>query len=335
MLLFTILFSAALVRPALAQSTPAQPDSSQVAPALAKPAPKPVTVAQVVDPNNPGGSHNGRTVKKTPPLPPPFGVNDVVKMLNAKVAEPIIIDIIRKQNIKLSLTSQDVVNLSIAGATPNIMYELDPSLPKPAESAPPPPPPPPVVHEEPVAKVVDLNDPESPHSPGVYIYTEDKNGKRQMIKLEKTVPQTSRSKMQGFLGEALYAYVPGPAASVYAPDRQPVFYMYAPPEEKVDMTVDNPGQLELIRMDAQSIYGVDGRRFLYAKQANLFSRPIIGTDPKAMRSFKSERKGPGYFRMLPYKPLEPGQYCFFYYLGGLGAGKGTEGSVMLLDFGVE
>jgi hypothetical protein len=192
-----------------------------------------------------------------------------------------------------------------------------------------------VVHEEPVVKVADPNDPDSPHAPGVYLYAEDKNGKRKMLKLEKTVPQTSRSKMTGFLGEALYAYVPRATASIVVGDHMPVFYMYAPQEEKVDMTVDNPGQLELIKMDAQSISGVDGRRLLYAKQAHPFSRPIAGTDPKAMRFFKSETKGPGYFRILPDKPLDPGQYWFFYYVGGLGSGKGTEGNVMLLDFGVE
>ena len=268
-------------------------------------------------------------------MPPPFGVSDVVQLLNAKVAEPIIIDMIRKQNIKLNLTSQDLVNLSTAGATPSIMYELDPSLAKPAEAAPPPPPPPPVVHDEPVVKVVDPNDPDSPHAPGVYLYTEDKNGKRKMVKLEKTVPQTSRSKMTGFLGEAYYAFVPKPNATIRAADRKPVFYMYAPPSGEVNMVVDNPGQLELIKMDPQSIYGVEGRRFLYAKQAHPFSTPIYGTDPKAIWFFKSETKGPGFFRMLPDKELQPGEYCFFYFDSKGGPGRGTQGAVVLLDFGVE
>ena len=257
-------------------------------------------------------------------------------MLNAKVAEPIVIDMIRKQNIKLSLTSQDVVNLTMAGATPNIMYELDPSLPKPAAPvAPLPPPPPPMLHEEPVAKVADFNDPDSPHSPGVYLYTEDTKGNRKMVKLEKTVPQTSRSKMTGFLGEAFYAFVPKPLAAIRAADRKPVFYMYAPQAGEVNMVVDNPGQLELIKMDPQSIYGVEGRRFLYAKQAHPFSTPIYGTDPKAIWFFKSETKAPGFFRMLPDKELPPGEYCFFYFDSKGGGGRGTQGAVVLLDFGVE
>jgi hypothetical protein len=264
-------------------------------------------------------------------------VNDVVKLLNAKVSEGIIIDMIHKENLKMSLNPQDLEALAAAGATSNIIHEMDPSLGgKPAEAAPvvvvaP------VVHDEPapVVKVADPNDPDSPHAPGVYLYTEDRNGNRKMVKLEKTVPQTSRAKMTGFLGTALYAFVPRANAAIRAGDRQPVFYMYAPPAGEVNMVVDNPGQLELIKMDPQSIYGVDGRRFLYAKQAHPFSNPIVGTDPKAIRFFKTETKGPGYFRMLPDKALDPGEYCFFYFDSKGGGGRGTQGSVVLLDFGVE
>jgi len=329
MLLAFILASAALVQSAPAQPGPAQTAPPQTAPAQTKPAQKTAHAGT-------GASTKAKAqaaAKTAPDLPPPFGVSDVIKLLNAKVAEGIIVDMIRKQNIKISLTSQDLVNLATAGATPRIMHELDSSLggsPDPVPVAAP------VVHEDaPVARVADPNDPDTSHTPGVYLYTEDRNGKRKMVKLEKTVPQTSRSKMTGFLGTALFAFVPRPAASIRAADRQPVFYMYAPQEEKVDMTVDNPNQLQLIKMDPQSIYGVEGRRFLYAKAANMFSRPIIGTDPKAMRFFKSETKGPGYFRVLPDQQLEPGEYCFFYFIGGMGAGKGTEGNVILLDFGVE
>jgi hypothetical protein len=268
-------------------------------------------------------------------VPPPFGVRDVVALLNAKVSEGIIVDTIRKQNIKISLTPQDLVALGTAGASAKIMHELDPSLG--GETPDSVPAPAPVVHVEPapVVKITDLDDPDSPHTAGVYLYTEDRSGKRKMVKLEKTVPQTSRSKMTGFLGIALYAFVPKPNAAVRVSDRQPIFYMYAPPSGEMDLVVDNPGQLQLIKMDPQSIYNIEGRRFLYAKQAHLFSNPIAGTDPKAIWFFKSETKGPGYFRIVPEKQLDPGEYCFFYFQGGLGGGKGTQGNVMLLDFGVE
>jgi hypothetical protein len=256
-------------------------------------------------------------------------------MLNAKLSEDIIVGEIHKQNLKISLTTQDLIALRQAGATDNIMRELDPSLaPRPIEVAPAPVAPAPVQPEPtPVAKVADPNDPATAHSPGVYLYTEI-NGKPKMVQLEKTVPQTSRAKMTGFLGNAVYAFVPRDKAAIRVEDRQPVFYMYAPPAGQVGTTVDSPGQLELIRMEPQSIYGVPGRRFLYAKESHPFSNPIVGTDPKAIRLFRSEEKDSGIFRMMPDHSLDPGEYCFFFFVGGSGTQKGSAGNVILYDFGV-
>lgn len=329
-----MLLAAIFISAILGQAAPVEKTPAQTAPTQTKTTPK-----QTHPASGASGATSGNTARtpgvahKPPAVPPPFGVSDVIALLNAKVSEGIVVDTIRKQNVKISLTPNDLVALGTAGASARIMHELDPSLggdtPDPVPAAGP------VVHEAHAVNIPDLNDPDSPHTAGVYVYTEENNGRRKMVKLEKTVPQTSRSKMAGFLGYAMYAFVPKPNAMIRVSDHQPVFYMYAPPSGEMDMVVDNPGQLQLIKMDPQSIYDVEGRRLLYGKAAHIFSTPIAGTDPKAIWFFKSETKGPGYFRIVPEKQLVPGEYCFFYFQGGLGGGKGTQGNVMLLDFGVD
>jgi len=68
-------------------------------------------------------------------------------------------------------------------------------------------------------------------------------------------------------------------------------------------------------MDHQAMQGMEGRRMAYAKVPHAFSKPIIGTDPKAMRLFKSEQTGAKAFRLISDTELDFGEYCFFFNTG--------------------
>ncbi|MGD0299369.1 MAG: hypothetical protein ABSE86_19865 [Bryobacteraceae bacterium] len=270
-------------------------------------------------------------------------MNDVIEMLDAKVPEDVIIGQISKANLKFNLSTRDVVSLTKAGASERVLRQLDPSIPiskAPEDSArlvSVAAPPPPVEAKTEIKLEPDPNDPDVPHTPGMYLYTE-KNGQRMMVSLNKTVPETSRQKHTGVFGWAFYAFVPRGKAVIRTGDHQPVFYFYVGKADKVNGEVDSPGQLTLIAMDPQTISKVPGRRFLYAKQSHPFSAPIYGTDPKAMRFFQAESKRPEAFRLVPDKELSSGEYCFFFSAGaggGSGGSRGTAGAITLWDFGID
>ncbi len=251
----------------------------------------------------------------------PFGVQDVIDMLDAKVSEEVVIRMINKANLRFTLNAKDVVALTKAGASERVLHELDPSIPlsKPADSAravPPPDPAPPVPVVKPEVKVeADPNDPDAPHTPGIYLYTE-KNGERKMVPINKTVPQNSRTKNTPVVsvvkGAYIYAFLPRAKAVVRTAYHQPIFYFYVGETSQINSAVDSPGQVALIKMDPQTMQGMEGRRMAYAKVPHAFSKPIVGTDPKAMRLFKYERTSPRAFRLIPDNELDSGEYCFFF-----------------------
>jgi len=287
--------------------------------------------------------------EKPPPsatgMAAPFGLKDVLEMLNARVPENLIVDMINKENLRLALTAQDLVALTKAGASERVLRQLDPSLaaPKRAEPATSSTPVDPV-SQPPAVKAdnkveTDPNDPDAPHKPGIYLYTE-KNGERRMVEITKTVPQSARQKNTPFVsvvtGAYLYAFLPRGKAAVRTGDHRPIFYFYVGETSQISSAVDSPGQLALVKMDHQTMQNLEGRRMAYAKVPHAFSQPITGTDPKAVRLFKSEQTGPKAFRLISDVELDSGEYCFFFTSGGTFQAKGAAGAqVTLWDFGID
>jgi hypothetical protein len=288
-----------------------------------------------------------KAVKASPaPIAAPFGVKDVLDMLDAKVSEDIIIGQIIKANLRFTLTTRDLVSLTKAGASERVLRQLDSSIPvsKAVEDSARPvpiPAPPPPVEPKPDPKIAaDPNDPDTPHKPGLYLYTE-KNGERKMVEISKTVPQSSRAKntpvVSAVTGAYIYAFLPRAKAVVRTDAHKPVFYFYVGETSQISSAIDSPQQLELIKMEHQKMQNLEGRRMAFAKVPHAFSQPIIGTDPKAVKLFKSEQTVPLAFRLIPDAELEPGEYCFFFNSGNsAGWGKGAAGAqVTLWDFGIE
>ncbi|MGD0302151.1 MAG: hypothetical protein ABSE86_34150 [Bryobacteraceae bacterium] len=268
-------------------------------------------------------------------------MKDVLDMLEAKVSEGIIIAQIVKANLKFTLSTQDLIALTKAGASEQVLHQLDPSIPisKPPENSAQPAQlnlPAPVVVEPEIKAEADLNDPDARHRPGMYLYTE-KNGQRTLVNINKSVPQSVRAKTQGVLGWAVYAFLPRAKAVARTSDHQPVFYFYVGETAAINSGVDSPGQLALIKMDPQKMQGVEGRRFLFAKEPHIFANPIYGTDPKAMRLFKFEQKGARGFRLISDTDLTSGEYCFFFTTGPNTGGKKGAASenLTLWDFGID
>jgi hypothetical protein len=289
----------------------------------------------------------GKSPASSTPTAAPFGVKDVLDMLGAKVSEDIIIGQIIKANLRITLGTQDLVALTKAGASERVLHQLDASITisKPAEGAAAPAmaklsAQPPAAKPE-IRGEGDPNDPDAPHKPGIYLYTE-KNGERKMVEINKTVPQSSRAKNTPFVsivvGAYVYAFIPRPKAAIRTSARQPVFYFYVGETSQISGAVDSPGQVALVKMDPQTMQRLEGRRMAYAKVPHAFAQPIIGTDPKALRLFKSEQTGPQAFRLIPDAELESGEYCFFFNsaTGGSSLGKGAAGeNITLWDFGID
>lgn len=307
----------------------------------------PMIFCLLLAPPTPGQEKSAKASGASAAVPAPFSIKDVLEMLNAKVSEDIIVGMIAKQNLRFVLSPQDVVALTKAGASERVMHQLDPSIPvsKSVDPAVPPPAPDPPSTTDAIVKAdpkveSDPNDPSAPHKPGIYLYTE-KNGERKMVEIDKTVPQSSRTKNTPMVsivkGAFVYAFLPQAKAVVRSGDHQPVFYFYVGETTRISAEVDSPGQLALVKMEHQTMQGLEGRRMAYAKVPHAFSQPIIGTDPKALRFFKHEQTGPKAFRLIPNTELESGEYCFFFNSGAsTGWNKGAAGSqVTLWDFGID
>lgn len=270
-------------------------------------------------------------------------------MLQAKVPEEIVIGKIIEAKQTFTLSTQELIALTKAGASERVLRQLDPSIPvsKPLESpvatgAADPAPAASASVAKPDPKIgADPNDPDAPHKPGIYLLTET-NGEKKMVEINKNVPQSSRQKNTPVVsivnGAYVYAFILRSRAVVRTSAHQPIFYFYVGETSQINNVVDSPEQLALIRMEHQTMQGLEGRRMAYAKVAHIFSQPIIGTDPKAVRLFKSERTGPQAFRLIPDTALESGEYCFFFNSGNAGSplAKGAAGAnVTLWDFGID
>jgi hypothetical protein len=296
--------------------------------------------------SSPGQEKAPKSPASAAPAAAAFGIKDVIDLLQAKVPEEIVIGQIIKAKQTFTLSTQDLVALTKAGASERVLRQLDPSIPisKPVES---PVPTVPADHApitpapKPDPKIgADPNDPDTLHKPGIYLYTE-MNGERTMLEVNKNVPQSSRAKNTPVVslvsGAYVYAFILRPKAVVRTDSHQPTFYFYVGETAQISNAVDSPEQLALVKMDPQTMQGLEGRRMAYAKVPHAFSQPIIGTDPKAVRLFKSERTGPQAFRLIPDTNLESGEYCFFFNTGNAGSTltKGTAGAnVTLWDFGI-
>jgi len=264
-----------------------------------------------------------------------FGVPVVLEMKQAGLSEEIILARVRQEGTPIKLTTSEMVQLKKAGLSDAVIAALMNPAAAPASPA--------VVIPGMVPKatentdnVGDSNNPDNPHASGIYLYTTNRDGKPQMILLERAAYQGTKT---GVLGYALTsgikkaktrAVIPGPRASIRTSDPRPVFYFYF--EEKAGglgrsgfgASMSNPNQFAMLRLETKKSnretvigsFGIGGGS--------------TGTDEKKMIPFKSERLKEGTYKVVPTAAIEPGEYCFLASVFGAGAA----GAVDIFDFAV-
>jgi hypothetical protein len=263
-----------------------------------------------------------------------FGVHAVLEMKQAGLSEDIIVARIRQEGTPIKLTTSEMVALKKAGLTDAVIAALMnptasttkigvaiPGMPKATENT---------------DNVGDTNNPDNPHASGIYLYTTDRNGKPQMVLLERAAYQGTKT---GILGYALTsgikkaktrAVIPGPRASIRSSDPRPVFYFYF--EEKAGglgrsgfgSTMSNPNQFALLRLEVKK----SNRETVVGEFG--ITGASAGTDAKSMIPFKSERLRDGTYRVIPTAAMEAGEYCFLASI----LGTGSAGAVEIFDFGI-
>lgn len=169
-----------------------------------------------------------------PAAPAGMTVDDVVKLVQAKLSDDLIIGQLKKNGKAFSLSTDDLVKLKTSGASDNVLLVMmDPT----ATPAAPPPPPPPVVAKRivdpPPAKEIERPksqaEAELPKAFGVYYLLNDK-----WVQMSQTQCNVQRNKMRAILGgplirQKVHANIPGNWASLRIMDiEKPKFLAYFP-----------------------------------------------------------------------------------------------------------
>jgi hypothetical protein len=290
--------------------------------------------------------------------PQALTVDGVLSMVQAGLSDDVIIARLRKQAQPFDLTSDDMIRLKqgkVSDAVLKVM--LDPK----ADLTPAPPTPTPVVVQSPVVPGVarpsgatpgsgdatgDPNDPMVPHDSGIYLFTKDRQGKPEMIVLERASYQGAKS--GGFFGSAMTygavkaktkAVIPGPHASLQVSETSPVFYFYFDDKQaglgKTYFGVgslSNPNQFVLLKLEVKK----SDRETVIGKYSVWGSSS--GSDAGATIPFKTERLRTGLYKVT-VDGMQQGEYCFYASSGSTTTAGGpvamtTTTGTDIFDFGV-
>lgn len=189
------------------------------------------------------------------------------------------------------------------------------------------------------AAPADVNNPNSPHEAGIWLY-EEVEGKPKMTILEPSVYGQVRAGVAFF---AMYgqsanseAVIRSAKSNTQATNRKPVFYFYfekssAGLSESGGVTSANEFTLAQFKVDAKQ-----NVRKLIVGSFNLYGGAKMGPDEKAVRSFDFEKLGAGFYKVTPKEDLANGEYGFFY--GGSAASGpfvvSTQNGGKIFDFSV-
>ncbi len=294
--------------------------------------------------------------------PDGLAIDSVLAMAQAGLSEDLIIAKLRRDARAFDLSSDDMIRLkkaNLSDAVLKVMLDSKADI-KTSQSAAPPSAPVSILVQTPaVAGIVpvnpsgatpnpgssvtgDPNDPMTQHESGIYLYTKDRDGKPQMIVLERAAYQGEKTgglftsaMTYGIKKAKAKAVIPGPRAGIRTGDPSPIFYFYFDDKaaglgrSSFGANVSNPNQFALVKLEVTK-----SNRETIIAEFGAFGQSS-GTNSKSMAGFKSERIRAGLYRVVANEPLQPGEYCFLAFLGALGAyGAGAAGAVDLLDFGI-
>jgi hypothetical protein len=267
-------------------------------------------------------------------------VDGVIALVGADLPDDVIIARLRKENKSFDLTTEEMIrlkNAKVSGAVMQVMIdpkaEIKPALAQSAPAAAQP-----AVYSVPGLPVIsgvrtagasgatpapgseakgDPNDPLIAHDSGIYVMTKDRDGKPQMIVLERASYQGAKSDgiftsaiTYGIVKAKTKAAINGPHASIRVTESSPVFYFYFDDKQaglgKTYFGVgnlSNPNQFSLLKLEVTK----QSREATVGQFSSLGSSS--GTDAKATIPFKSERIRPGLYKVT-MDGLKSGEYCF-------------------------
>ncbi len=276
---------------------------------------------------------------------------DVLDMVSAKLSDSVILAAIHKSTCKFSTNPEDLIALHKAGVSDAVIEAMTeagsstPAAQRPYSSG--------ILTGNPSGATPspggqaagDPNDPMAPHDSGIYLYTKDRDGKPEMIALERAAEQAA--KRSGGFGMAMTygikkmktkAVIPGAHAEIQVNESSPVFYFYFDDKQaglgKTHFGVNNlsnPNQFALLKLEVKN-----SDRETVIGEIGAFGGGSSGSDTKAMVPFKSERIRPGLYK-VSVENMQPGEYCFLargQMTGVIGAYGGASAATDIFDFGV-
>jgi hypothetical protein len=249
-------------------------------------------------------------------------------MVNAKLPSDVIVTKIQTSTTKFDLSTDALVKLNQSGVPSEVIKAM--MAKSNAGGAP-------FASNVPTAS--DLNDPNSPHDPGIYAYVSDGRTKK-MVMLEPTV--YTQGKSGGMFKSAMTygiakakwkAVVRNAHANLQISDGNAVFYFYFVGQtEGLDHAsfggTSTPNEFTLIKFDVKH----DSRETAVMK-VNAFGASS-GTDDKANIPFTFEKLRPGVFKVSAKASLAPGEYCFLSAQTGGAFAPGAAQAIRLFDFGI-
>jgi hypothetical protein len=156
------------------------------------------------------------------------------------------------------------------------------------------------------------DDPQAPHSPGIYMLATTKDGAIHLVKLDHITSKNMKTS-GAFLSGMTYgiakahvkAAIDGPRANNETIDTNPVFYAYIPEDNNSfggnSLTIRD---FSLIKFDAKS-----STREVNTATISPWGSST-GTDEKAKQGFNTESLKTGVYKLTLLKPLPPGEYAF-------------------------
>src|SRR5947209_11427889 len=165
------------------------------------------------------------------------------------------------------------------------------------------------------AAKTDPNDPLATHEAGIYLRSEE-DGQKRMVQLEPSVSKQTKS--GGFLASAVTygiaktkfkAALAGSNASLQIDMPRPIFYFYFEVKNaglsSNTYYATSPNEFVLVKFNTKG-----STREVTTSQANVFGAQS-GTMDKAAHGFKSDKLGPGVYKVTPQEDLEEGEYGFY------------------------
>ena len=251
--------------------------------------------------------------------------DEVISLVKAGLSKSLVINKIRTSKSNFDLSTNGLIKLKKAGIDDDIVHAMLEAQSGKIMST--------TTTNTATTNNGDPNNPMSPHSVGIYYYTE-KDGQGKMMEMEPNVVTQSRA--GGMFGSAMTygimkvkvkAKVPGITANLQIADTQPVFYFYLNDKDNSMRAVKafpaNINQFQLVKFHAK-----DKGREVTVGKVNAFGGKY-GISDEYLVEFSFEKVKDGVFKVTPKQPLINAEYGF--YLIGTGEGTGAT----FFDFGVK